>query len=105
MRAVAPTLRCAKRGPHLPASTPPPLRGRPLTQGAPPQTRSNARHTGRGRSVFLRKTDLTPVLFRYRTDVSTKVDTYQQPREPVRGGGRPSVRDCSVRATLCSPCA
>ena len=49
MRAVAPTLCRAKRGPHLPASTPPPLRGRPLT------------------------------------DVSTKVDTYQQPSEPVRG--------------------
>ena len=38
------------------------------------------------RSVFLRKTDLTPDLFRYLTDVSTKVDTYQQPRRSVRGG-------------------
>ncbi len=37
-------------------------------------------------SVFLRKTDLTPDLFRYLTDVSTKVDTYQQPRRSVRGG-------------------
>ena len=25
-------------------------------------------------------------MYRYLTDVSTKVDTYQQPREPVRGG-------------------
>ncbi|WP_329913255.1 hypothetical protein, partial [Stenotrophomonas sp. SMYL82] len=32
------------------------------------------------RSVFLRKTDLTPNFIRYLTDVSTKVDTYQQPR-------------------------
>jgi len=38
------------------------------------------------RSVFLWKTDLTPDLFRCLTDVSTKVDTHQQPSEPVRGG-------------------
>ncbi|VEE54515.1 Uncharacterised protein [Stenotrophomonas maltophilia] len=47
------------------------------------------------RSVFRRKTDLTPDVFRYLTafihawrgsTVSTKVDTYQQPSKSVRGG-------------------
>jgi|GEM_PF-730724 hypothetical protein len=47
------------------------------------------------RSVFLWKTDLTPVRFLSLADlihawrgstVSTKVDTYQQPPEPVEGG-------------------
>ena len=90
MRAAAPTLRCANRGPHLPTPKPPPLRGRPLTQGALPQTRSDARQANGiadgVRSAFRRKTDLTPVPFRYLTDVSTKVDTYQQPQGSVRGG-------------------
>ena len=49
----------------------------------------------RVRSVFRRKTDLTPDTFRYLTDVSTKVDTYQQPSEPVEGG---AVSDCGVSA-------
>jgi len=34
-------------------------------------------------------------LFRYLTEVSTKVDTYQQPRERVEGG---AVSECGVSA-------
>ena len=55
----------------------------------PPRLRQLAaicrKHLG-VRSVFRRKTDLTPNFIRYLTDVSTKVDTYQQRTESVRGG-------------------
>ncbi|CRD45503.1 hypothetical protein BN126310113 [Stenotrophomonas indicatrix] len=65
-----------------------PCRGHPRHR-PPPAFDSFPRSAGTAlgvRSVFLRKTDLTPDLFRYLTDVSTKVDTYQQPRRSVRGG-------------------
>ena len=47
------------------------------------------------RSVFRRKTDLTPELFRYLTNVSTKVGTYPHPWGSVRGG---AVSECGVSA-------
>ena len=60
----------------------------PLTQGlCPRHDPTPARPMGLPiRSAFRRKTDLTPAPFRYSTDVSTKVDTYQQPQGSVRGG-------------------
>jgi hypothetical protein len=39
---------------------------------------------------------------RYLTDVSTKVDTYQQPREPVEGGGGVGTRAVAVAPALAS---
>ena len=46
-------------------------------------------------SVFRRKTDPTHFDCRYLTDVSTKVDTYRQHTESVRGG---AVSECGVSA-------
>ncbi len=42
-----------------------------------------------------RSTPCVDEFIRYLTDVSTKVDTYQQPREPVEGG---AVSECGVSA-------
>ncbi len=58
----------------------------PATGPTPPSTVFRDLSARGVRSVFRRKTDLTPDRFRYLTDVSTKVDTYQQPPESVEGG-------------------
>ncbi|CCH13911.1 hypothetical protein SMD_3395 [Stenotrophomonas maltophilia D457] len=80
---------------------------RTLPQPDPPRLRQFPAVCWNGfgvRSVFRRKTDLTPDVFRYLTafihawrgsTVSTKVDTYQQPRRSVRGG---AVSECGVSA-------
>ena len=59
----------------------------PATGPTPPSTDFRDLSGRHGvRSVFRRKTDLTPNESRYLTDVSTKVDTHQQPQGSVRGG-------------------